>query len=127
MWYFEPYVLSGKKYLEVSIFTKIIEPITFVMTISVKSILLLCIVAIISCCSASSSTFAGLSAGKKGSFLFKIPRGGAVTECKTIGELDRIISDAALTDKLVIIDFTATWYGIFCEFFLIRFLFLHVK
>ncbi len=79
------------------------------MTISVKSLLLLCIVAIISCCSASSSNFAGLPAGNKGSFLFKIPRGGAVTECKTLGELDQIISDAALTDKLVIIDFTATW------------------
>jgi len=87
------------------------------MTISVKSILLLCIVVIISRCSASSSNFAGLPAGNKGSFLFKIPRGGAVTECKTLGELDQIISDAALTDKLVIIDFTATWYGYFSRFF----------
>ncbi|KAL3805427.1 hypothetical protein ACHAW5_009433 [Stephanodiscus triporus] len=40
-----------------------------------------------------------------------IPRGGAVHESQTLGDLDSRIQSAALQDKLTIVDFTATWCG----------------
>jgi hypothetical protein len=45
--------------------------------------------------------------------VLSIPRGGAVHESQTLGDLDSRIQSAALQDKLTIVDFTATWWGAF--------------
>ena len=41
--------------------------------------------------------------------LGRIPRGGAVHESSTLGDLESRIQSGALQEKLSVIDFTATW------------------
>jgi hypothetical protein len=66
--------------------------------------------------SSSSSLFRIQSSSQQLQLLrlpFSIPRGGAVLEPKSADEVDALLIQAGSENKLVVIDFTATWYVYF--------------
>jgi thioredoxin 1 len=62
--------------------------------------------------SSSDESFFGVANIKKiPTSILSIPRGGAVHHCESLADVDAILVRAGSEEKLVVIDFTATWCG----------------